>query len=268
MLTSFRRFATALLAALGVSLSASAATSSTDFTDLWLTSGENGWGLNIIQQESLIFATLYVYDAAGNAHFFSASSTVQTGTNSFSGPLYETRGTYYATVPYVSGPPPTQVGTFTLNFSNANAGTLTYTVNGQTITKQIQRFAFRGENLTGNYLGGLTATSTCGGASQLTLVFDTLRVTHSGTSISMTVTFFNAAGVSSSCTYSGTYSQNGRLGAITGSYTCAGGAAPIAGSFTISNIDAQQTGFSGRFTGSDQFCSSHSGYFGGVRDVI
>jgi hypothetical protein len=269
MIRTFRLFAAGLVAALGFSLPASAATGGTDFTDNWLLPGEQGWGLNLIHQGNLIFATLFVYDVNGQPHFFSGSETVGTSTTSFSGPLYETRGTYFAQPYNQSTHTATQVGTISLNFSSANNGTLSYNVSGVTVTKAIQRFAFRNENLAGNYLGGLTASSVCGGSSQLTLIFDTIQVTHSGSSVSFKVNFFNGSNVASSCTFNGTYSQNGRLGNVSGTYSCTFGTTPgNAGSFTISQIDAQQTGFTGRFTGSDNFCSSHTGYFGGVRDVI
>src|SRR5688572_18335001 len=213
-----RNFLAAIAVSLGFALPASAATSgTTDFTDIWLLPSEQGWGMNIVHLGNLVFATLYVYDAAGQPHFFSASETAATGASSFSGPLYETRGTHFAAVPYVaSAHTATQVGTLTISFSTANTGTLTYTVAGVTVTKAIQRFAFRLENLTGNYLGGMTANSSCSGSNQLTLIFDTLNVTHSGSSITMVVNFFNSSGTSSRCTFTGTYSQNGRLGNIQG----------------------------------------------------
>lgn len=272
MLKSLRNFAAAAALAFGFALPASATTTlGTDFTDLWWGGGtENGWGLNIIHQNSIIFATLYVYNQDGTPRFYSGSETRAASTNSFSGPLYDTRGTYFGTVPYNAGAfTATQVGTITLNFSSANAGTLSYTVGGVTVTKSITRFGFGGNNLSGNYLGGVTASSTCGGTNQLTLIFDTLQVSHSGSSVTMTVNFFNNAGTASRCVFTGTYSQQGSLGTVQGSYSCTFGATQgNQGTFTVSEIHPQQSGFTGRFTGSDQFCTSHSGWFGGVRDVI
>jgi hypothetical protein len=269
MIHTLRRYLAGLVAAFGLSLPAAAATSgTTDFSDIWGLPSEPGWGLHIIHQAGMIFATLFVYDANGQPHWFSASETAGSG-SSFSGPLYEHRGTPF-TAPYnPANRGFNQVGTISFNFNTANTGTLTYTVANVPVTKQIERFAFRNENLSGNYLGGMTATSSCGGASQLTLIFDTLQVSHSGSSVTMTVNFFNSSGTSSRCVFSGSYSQNGSLGNITGTYSCTfGSTAGNTGNFTVSNIDAQATGFNGRFSGSDQFCSSHSGYFGGVRDVL
>jgi|SRR5688572_8136300 len=272
MIKALRNFAAAAAVALGFALPASATTTlGTDFTDLWWGGGaENGWGLNIIHQNNIIFATLYVYNADGTPRFFSASETRATGTNSFSGPLYDTRGTFFGTVPYNANQfTATQVGTLTLSFSSFNAGTLQYNVGGTTVTKSITRFGFGPNNLSGNYLGGLTATSTCSGASQLTLIFDTLQVSHGGSSITMTVNFFNNQGTSSRCVFSGSYSQQGSQGSISGTYSCTfGSTAGNQGTFSMTEIAPQQSGFAGRFSGSDQFCSSHSGWFGGVRDVI
>jgi len=255
--------------ALGISLPASAVTGGIDFTDLWWNPSEPGWGMNVIHQNGIIFATLYVYDAAGTPHFFSGSETRGTGT-SFTGPLYETRGTNFAVNPYNAGAyGASAVGTITINFSTANSGTLTYNVGGTNVSKSITRFAFATDNLSGNYLGGLTAASNCTTGAQSTLIFDTLRVTHSGNSISMTVNFFNNAGLPSVCTFNGSYSPMGRLGNISGTYGCTVGGGPAnQGTFSIGNIASTQTGWSGNFSGSDQFCSSHTGYFGGVRDVI
>ena len=267
MIKAFRNIAVGLLVALGLALPASATTTaSTDFTDLWWGgTSENGWGLNLIHQNTTIVATLYVYSADGSPRFFLASAS---GTNSFSGQLFETRGTYYGTVPYNPNFTSAAVGTLTLTFNSATTGTLQYNVGNVTVTKPITRFLFANNNLTGSYLGGATVSSVCSGVAQNSLMFDTLRVTHNGASITMTVDFYNAASVSSRCTFSGTYSQAGSLGSVSGTYACTFGTTPgNQGNFTITEIAPHQSGFNGRFTGSDQICSSHIGYFGGLRDV-
>ena len=269
MIRSIKLFLASAVVALGFSFPAAAVTGGTDFTDLWFNPSEPGWGVNIIHQNGIIFATLFVYDAAGVPHFYTGSETRGTG-NTFTGTLSESHGTYFATNPYNAGQwGTTTVGSITFNFTGPNSGTLSYNVGGNSVTKTIQRFAFGTDNLSGNYLGGMTASSVCGGANQLTLIFDTMAVSQSGNSFTATVSFFNGAGVSSRCTFSGSYTPMGRQGNVSGNYTCTFGTTPgNAGSFTISGIEATQNGFNGRFSGSDQFCSSHHGYFGGVRDVL
>jgi len=77
----------------------------------------------------------------------------------------------------------------------------------------------------------------------------------------------NSAGTPSVCTFAGTYGQDGRLGNVNGTFSCTFGTAPgNQGNFQMTQLAATQNGFSGAFSGSDQFCN-YSGFFGGVRDV-
>jgi hypothetical protein len=68
----------------------------------------------------------------------------------------------------------------------------------------------------------------------------------------------------------GTMSQSGKLGSLGGgTWSCSfGGQAGNNGSFTLSSIDVTNNGLSANFSGSDQFCASYTGRFGGLRDVI
>jgi hypothetical protein len=155
----------------------------------------------------------------------------------------------------------------TLSFNSASTGTLTYVVNGVTVSKQIQRQTFRADNLTGNYIGGLTASAAgCANPANNGLVLATglFRVTHGG-NVSITVDFKNAAGSPATCTYTGGYSAFGRIASISGNYSCSLG---TTGSFTIAELSAARTGFSGVFSGSDNLGCNYSGFFGGVKDVI
>ena len=269
MTTFLRRCAAGLIVALGFSLPASATTAGADFTDLWYNPAEDGWGINFIQQSNIIFATMFVYGTDNRAHWFVASDMRPSG-NTFSGVLYETSGPAFNTTwnnAQVSKPP---AGSIAVTFNTLNTATLTYTVGSSTVTKQIQRQTWAAENLSGLYLGGMTASaSSCGNPADagLVLIFDELTVTHSGNSFTAQVKFNNTNGVPSSCTYSGSYSQSGRLGAVSGNWNCTFGNNPgNHGNFSITQIDATQNGFNGVFSGSDQFCNSVTGYFGGVRD--
>src|SRR5689334_13033393 len=269
MIRIFKRHAAAFVASFLVSLPAAATNFGTDYTDLWWNPNESGWGVNVIQQWDTIFATLFVYDQTGSARWFVASNL--TGSqNTFSGTLYQTTGPYFGGPFNPAGVHAPAVGTMTFAF-NGDTGTLTYSVNGVTVTKSIQRQGFKTDNLTGHYLGGLTANGTgCSGVTNgPILIFDTLTVSQSGQSLSMRVDFFNRSGQQSACTFNGILSPAGRQSNVTsGTFSCvSGGAASNAGSFTITSITSGPTGFSGSFSGRDQFCS-YSGQFGGVKDVI
>jgi hypothetical protein len=275
MTTMLRKILAFLAASLAISLPASASSYSIDYTDLWLTNGESGWGLNLIQQSDTMFATLFVYGTDNTPRWFSASAIRPASAGNqtqFTGSLSQTTG------PYFGGPfnqatvVNTPVGSMTLTFANSNAGTLTYVVNGVTVNKAISRFAYAANNLAGDYLGGLTAQGTncnSGIPNGPILIFGQARTDHSqAQAVKITVNFNNGAGTPSQCIYNGTYSQAGRQGAVTGTWGCTfNGANPTSGPFSIQNIEPSLTGWTGRFNGSDQFCT-YNGNFGFVRDVL
>jgi hypothetical protein len=115
------------------------------YEGLWLKADESGWGLNIAHQGSILFVTWFTYDVDGSGMWLVMSSGTSTFANTFSGTLYRTRGTAFNVVPWpaVSYPADyTLVGTLTLSFTDANNGTMTYTVGGVTQSKPIKRFIF------------------------------------------------------------------------------------------------------------------------------
>ena len=125
-------------------------TTATNYQDLWWASpaaSESGWGVNLTQQGSIIFATWFTYDANGNALWYSVTAP-QTAPNTFSGMLNKTAGPAFSAVPFdpalVSD---TLVGTATFTFTNGNAGTFAYDVhdgaNVGTQTKAIVRQVFQ-----------------------------------------------------------------------------------------------------------------------------
>ncbi|HUQ29099.1 MAG TPA: hypothetical protein VM051_10915 [Usitatibacter sp.] len=270
MFKSIARFGAAIAATLAFALPASASTFSIDYSDLWgggqPNPTENGWGLNLIQQGDVIFATMFVYGADNTPRWFSASSLTSGNGSTWTGSLAQTTGTYYG-APWAGNAVPTTVGTMTISFSNANTGQLSYSVNGVTVNKSISRFTLRAPNLAGKYLGG--AVATCNNGNQV-LIFDALNVTQSGTSVSMRVDFFNNAGTASVCTFNGTLATTGRTGSINGSYACTfGSTAGNAGNFSITNLESSINGFNATLTATDQFCpGGMTGRFGGVKDVL
>lgn len=276
MTSRIRRFAAAfatLLASFAIATPASASTTySTDYTDLWYTSTESGWGVNIIQQGQVIFVSLFVFDGASLPRWYFASSVTPSSPTNWSGTFYRTQGTSFAAPwnPAQAGPP-TPVGTITLNFTSPTTGTMAYSVDGIQVTKAITRISFAPDTLTGTYLGGLLAnvaqcsSNTPGGY----FIADRLVVDHSNQSLPrFTVDFFVNGNTATECVFQGAYTQQGRMGTIqSGAWSCSGGA-NNAGTFTMTEIQATQNGLSAKFSGKDQFCSSITGYFGGVKDVL
>lgn len=111
-------------------------------TSLWWNPAESGWGLNISQQGSIAFATLFTYDSTRAPLWLVMSNgAMQPDGLTFSGPLYRTTGPAFNANPFSPIGPGnvTQVGTMTIKLDEANAATLTYTNNGVQVEKNIQR---------------------------------------------------------------------------------------------------------------------------------
>jgi hypothetical protein len=51
---------------------ARASTTTSEITDMWWNPAESGWGVNIILQNSVVFATFFVYDANHNPVWYTA----------------------------------------------------------------------------------------------------------------------------------------------------------------------------------------------------
>ena len=113
----------------------------TNFTDLWFNPNEAGWGINLTQQSNIMFATLFVYGGNGRTQWYVMSAGLRQNDGSFTGALFQTQGPIFNSQPFPL-PQVTQVGNMTLRFSNGETGTLTYTVNGTAVTKQIVRQVF------------------------------------------------------------------------------------------------------------------------------
>lgn len=269
-----RRCLAVLLAPFAFAMPVSATTFSTDFTDLWYIPAESGWGVNVIQQYDTIFSTLFVYGSDGTPRWFVAPNTTSVaapaGERIFTGPLYSTTGTFFG-VPW-AGSSYAQVGSITFSFPTATTAVMSYTVSGTTVTKSIVRQTWRGNVLTGNYIGGVVAVgSNCAGGNTSILINGELTISHINTSPTMRVDFINSQGAAGQCTYTGNYFQEGRMGSVTGgTYSCqiAGVSNPPAGTFTLTQVEANTKGLNARFTGQDQYCANYDGYFGGVRDVF
>jgi hypothetical protein len=119
--------------------SASRATA-TNYQDLWWNPVEDGWGINFTHQGTTIFATLFNYAANNHGIWLVASMPKQTD-GSFSGDLLRTTGPVFNTVPW-TGISSTKAGTMRVAFSDGVTGTLTYSVDGASVTKAIQRQVF------------------------------------------------------------------------------------------------------------------------------
>lgn len=219
-----RRCAAVFLAlALALSMPAVAqVTLTSDQSDIWWNAAESGWGMQVVQEGDASFATLYVYDTQGQPTFFSATLAADSP-SSWSGDLYATTGAFYGAPTF----DPAQVvarKVGALNFTriNSDSGTVHYSVNGIAVAKSVTRQLLRNDDYTGSYLAVVSMVTThCSAASDNRVQTASYNVNIAQRNSAMTITgdFMNR----SMCTYSGTYVQSGKIGALGSSYACAGG---------------------------------------------
>lgn len=131
---------------LGVTVSDDAANNENplgNFTDLWWDPVESGWGLSINHHVSnIIFAVWFVYSADGKPTWYFMSNARQASHTSYTGSVYKTTGPYFGGVFNPAAVVVTPAGTATLVFSHYDRGTFSYTIDGVTGTKNIQRQGF------------------------------------------------------------------------------------------------------------------------------
>ena len=114
-----------------------------NYQDLWWNPAESGWGINMVQQGAVIFATLFTYSQSGRDLWLVGPDLRRQSDGSYTGSLYSTTGPKFDASPW-TGIGISQVGAMTLRFSAGDRGTLTYSVNGASVTKSIERQVFAG----------------------------------------------------------------------------------------------------------------------------
>jgi len=255
-----RRLAAA--AALLLSPGVHATTFSSDTSDIWWNPNESGWGMNVIQQGAIQFITLFVYGSDGKAAWFVGPHTefqaTNNGTAVFTGALYQTTGPAFSTTFNPSAVGVQQVGNITVTLTTLVSGSVSYSVNGVTVVKDIQRQTWTTENLAGNYLGA--ATGVYSGACSATGYQEepaSLSVTQAGTAITL-----GYASATRNCTLTGTYTQDGRMGSTIGSYSCTNG---VTGTFGIVEMQATPAAINMRITTTASGCVWQSQYSGARR---
>jgi hypothetical protein len=192
----------------------------TDPTDLWWNPNESGWGLQMVNTGTFIYATIYVYGPDSKPVWFAGGLDSVDGLK-WSGALYTSLGPYFGGASFdPAAVTVRQVGQMTLTISTINSGAITYSVDGVTVTKSIQRQPLTLDDYTGNYSATFAATVTgCTSPANNGSRTDpvTVNITQSGSSMSMAWAFANG----NSCASSGTYHQLGRKGLLlNANYSC------------------------------------------------
>ncbi len=113
-----------------------------NYSDLWWSSSESGWGISILQHPSnIIFAAWFTYDDVGKPKWYVASGCQLVGDSCY-GTLYETTGPPFAQTFNPAAVTVTAVGTVAFSFSSYGTALMSYNVRGVTATKSITRQPF------------------------------------------------------------------------------------------------------------------------------
>lgn len=236
-------------------LAAAFCTRASDYTDLWFnpseqSTGGGGWGVNIVQSDSFLFVTFFIYGPDNKPTWYAAALSADAQGN-FSGPLYATTGTYFG-VPWnpADGAASAQVGMASFQPTGPYTGNLAYSIaGGPSVVKAIQRQALTSIALGGSYSGteaGSYSNSGCNSAFAYTDRFN-LGVTHvTGSSLALT---FNYSDSGMTCTLSGALQQFGQLYTVpAATFQCSTG---LSTSATLSEVKATAFGIEGTFSAAD-----------------
>ena len=113
-----------------------------NYSDLWWTSTESGWGISLLQHPSnFMFAAWFTYDEAGMPKWYVAPACRLVGDYCY-GTLYETTGSPFSQPFDPAAVTVKAVGTLSLTFTSYGAGVMRYNVRGVVATKSITRQPF------------------------------------------------------------------------------------------------------------------------------
>jgi len=253
-------------AVLAFSPPALATSYSSDVSDLWWVPTESGWGMQLVQEGSTVYATLFIYGPTTQPTW--AGATLQShgpGSYIWSGSLYVFTGPWFGSAFNPKMVASQQAGSMTFQLNTVSSGNLTYSINGTEVTKQVTREGLVLDDYTGNYTVGThwlaTACSNQAGNGD-TAGTTNLVVNQSGNNMSMTWTLLNGQ----VCNYSGPYTQEGKLGEFNASYSCSNGDVGQLDMFEMTNRAGM---ISARVSGqSTNLGCAYSGYFSGIDPTL
>ena len=159
---SWPRLRTLLFAAL-LSFTIVRPAAAVDYTDLWVSQSELGWGVNLDQSDSFIFATFFIYGSNQQPTWYSGELTL--GANGvWSGPLYLSTGSYFGAPWSTAQKTINQVGTVTFTPSSSYAGTLTYNVGNVNVAKVSgeTRTSWKRRTVLDRYCSRMSTACPCG----------------------------------------------------------------------------------------------------------
>jgi hypothetical protein len=252
-----------------------AAALSPTLTDLWWNPNESGWGVNLVQQGGSLFMTFFIYDQNTNPYWVVAVLTPQMteaslspaysiGSFTYTGTVYASQGPWFGGTFDPNKVTQQSVGSITFAPQSATQATLTYSVNGVTVSKAIERESFGHIFVGGGYQGAyIIQSSTCSdlptnhvGTIQISLD-GTLNTDGLSGSLQTTFDLEN----SGNCALSGEFVESGSIYSVSNLAACT--TPPAFGpAFLINYTTMEPTnqGVEGEFTLSASGCSATARY--------
>jgi len=201
---------------------AGATSANIDLSDIWWNPYESGWGMQLVNTGTFVFATIYVYGPDGNPAWYGGGMN-RAPDGSYTGKLYASTGPWFGGPFNPAGVNVREVGTLTFVPSGSDTAQLSYSVDGVQVTKSVQRQPLTLDDYSGMYVTSFVGTlSGCANSwyDGLTAGAGLIEIEQSGAS--MSALWLNGLDYDV-CSYSGTYSQLGRMGRFDATYSCDSG---------------------------------------------
>jgi hypothetical protein len=244
------KIARKLLAALAAATALNA--SAGEYTDLWYNPAESGWGANVIQQFETAFVTLFVYGADTRPTWYVGPdvrvASSAGGFPTFTGILYRTTGPGIGGAFDPARVTSAQAGTITLEVLAKDRMRIRYTADGISVTKEVVRQTWARELTSDSFTGtfSLRQAFTPGGNPFGTMQFSAevlLQIDPNGAALLRTDDEHGRR-----CEYRGPHTQAGKLGAMSGTFTCTAGtngSTATEGTFDLSDFEVTAHGITG-----------------------
>jgi hypothetical protein len=201
-------------AALGLPAIAHAVTA--NYADWWWNDQQSGHGLNIGQQNDVLFVSWFTYDETGAGMWLTLSATLA-GTRA-SGNWVRTTGPALGTPFDPAKITRTVVGTGTLTFGSLHDATLDWTVNGKSGLVTLTRMSWATRSPNGAQAGRIYLNvAGCVGGTPLNVPIGSTYTT-SGSTLTV-VDDYRPTGTKV-CTMTGTLVPSGSYLFVSGTYTC------------------------------------------------
>jgi len=220
-----------------------ATTVTVNYNDLWWDPNESGWGVNVAQQGSTLFLTFFIYGTDSKPTWvtgqLSKTGYSMLGEPIFTGDIVVTTGPYYGGPFNESSVTRRRAGTASFNPADAVSGTLTYTIDGVSVSKAVVRQTLVNDDLSGNYLGVSYFIWDCPADNFVTTPVTQGTIRQSGTQFQ----YQETENGEPTCTWTGTWTQQGVLGRVDGTVSCIDG---MNGTFAMSEVASSWLSVSGR----------------------